>query len=272
MEATSSLLNLACGGQAHPDWTNVDYFPPRVRYNVALAGPLLRALEEGRASYRAASGATVRIADLRKGIPFPDASFDVVYHSNFLEHLERPAAQRFLAECRRVLRPGGIMRVVVPDLEEKARAYLTALDDVRAGAPGAGPLHEFAVLDLIDQMVRTRSGGELGPWLNAGWPERREPPTRTPPPKPGDDGRRSLRYRLGKRLIGTPAADRTGELHRWMYDAESLARELAGAGFARPAFMSYDESSIEHWDRYRLDERPDGSPLHHACIYGEARR
>jgi len=246
----NDLLNLASGGQAHPDWTNVDFFPARVRYALPVVGPVMRRAREGRGHYVTASGARVLVADLRKGVPFPDASFDVVYHSNFLEHLERPEARRFLEECRRVLRPGGLTRVVVPDLEEKARSYLAAL------ASGDVAAHDFAIADLIDQMVRTKHGGELADLLEPGRDDHA--------PKP-------LRQRIGERLVGTPRADETGELHRWMYDRESLARELVAAGFERPAYRAHNESEIPGWDRYRLDEKPDGSPLHHACLYAEAR-
>ncbi len=57
---------------------------------------------------------------MRQGIPFPDRSFDVVYHSHVLEHLSKSEASKFLKECSRVLRPQGVLRVVVPDLEEIA--------------------------------------------------------------------------------------------------------------------------------------------------------
>jgi SAM-dependent methyltransferase len=245
----SDLLNLACGSQAHPAWTNVDHFPARVRYQLPLVGAVMRAAQEGRGHYTTASGARVLIADLRKGVPFPDASFDVVYHSNFLEHLERAAGRRFLAECRRVLRAGGLIRVVVPDLEEKARAYLAALES------GDVDAHEFAVADLIDQMVRTTTGGELANLLE---PDR-------------EDVAKPLRQQIGERLIGKRRAADTGELHKWMYDSESLSRALADAGFTRPMFRTHTESDIPDWSHCRLDEKPDGSPLHHACIYAEAR-
>lgn len=57
------------------------------------------------------------VHNLAKGIPFPDGSVDVVYHSHLLEHLDRDVAERFLREVQRVLRLGGIQRIVVPDLE-----------------------------------------------------------------------------------------------------------------------------------------------------------
>lgn len=46
-------------------------------------------------------------------LPFPDGSFDIVTAKHVLEHTERPLAA--LAEIRRVLRPGGVLLVVVPD-------------------------------------------------------------------------------------------------------------------------------------------------------------
>lgn len=45
-------------------------------------------------------------------LPFEDASFDNVTINNGLEHLWHP--QEILNECSRVLRPGGMLQVVVP--------------------------------------------------------------------------------------------------------------------------------------------------------------
>ena len=49
-------------------------------------------------------------------IPVPDASTDVVYADQVLEHMSGiDAARLFTAEARRALRPGGVLFVVVPD-------------------------------------------------------------------------------------------------------------------------------------------------------------
>ncbi len=77
--------------------------------------------------YRAVEASPILIEELRqKGleiiegwappIPVPDASTDVVYADQVLEHMSGiDAAREFVAEARRVLRPGGTLFVVVPD-------------------------------------------------------------------------------------------------------------------------------------------------------------
>ena len=67
--------------------------------------------------------------DLTNGIPASDNSLDVVYHSHMLEHLTNSEGIQFLGECNRVLRPGGAMRLLVPDLEKFAKKYIEG-DDI----------------------------------------------------------------------------------------------------------------------------------------------
>lgn len=57
------------------------------------------------------------------GIPYPDDSVSLIYHSDILEHLSYHEAISFLKECRRVLKPGDLMRVCVPDFYEIIEAY-----------------------------------------------------------------------------------------------------------------------------------------------------
>jgi predicted SAM-dependent methyltransferase len=61
-------------------------------------------------------GAVLYNHDLVEGIPAADNSLDVVYHSHMLEHLSYAEGIDFIAACYRVLKPGGILRVLVPDL------------------------------------------------------------------------------------------------------------------------------------------------------------
>ena len=54
--------------------------------------------------------------DVRRRLPFRDSSVDYLYSSHLLEHLEREEAVLLMAESRRILKPGGAFRIVVPDL------------------------------------------------------------------------------------------------------------------------------------------------------------
>ncbi len=104
--------------------------------------------------------------DLLQPLPFADRSFDFVYHSHVLEHFRRDDAAPFLAECLRVLRRGGVLRVVVPDLEMIARGYLDALDRCRDGETAASHDYEWMMLELYDQTVREHSGGRMAEYLS----------------------------------------------------------------------------------------------------------
>jgi SAM-dependent methyltransferase len=262
-----ALLNLACGDQAHPEWTNVEFWPHCVRYRAPLLGRAFRRLDRDK-EHRNARGAPMRFTDLRDGIPYPDESFDAVYHSNFLEHLDRADAEGLLRECRRVLRPGGVLRVVVPDLEVQARAYLDALAAARAGEAGGEDRHRWALVELYDPVTRRELGGEMQAWMDAGWPwAEGAAPAARPAAAPPD-----ARTRLRWALIGRPTPDRTGEVHRTAWDAVSLAGALVAAGFEEPVFLSPEESGIEGWERYRLDTVEGGRPRHFDCLYAEAVR
>ena len=65
------------------------------------------------------------IADLTAPLPFRTSSVDLLHSEDLLEHLDEAAGKRWLAECHRVLRPGGVMRLLTPDLRAIVeRVYL----------------------------------------------------------------------------------------------------------------------------------------------------
>jgi len=134
----SRLLNVGCGNVFHPDWVNLDAAP---------------------------SAPEVTAHDLRRGIPYADESFDAVYGSHVLEHLEPCAAARLLRECLRILKPEGIARLVVPDLEAIAGLYLRSLEGALAGDAQARQRYDWIMLELYDQAVRTVPGGAMGAHL-----------------------------------------------------------------------------------------------------------
>ncbi|HKW60247.1 MAG TPA: methyltransferase domain-containing protein [Candidatus Dormibacteraeota bacterium] len=112
--ATPDLkLNLGCGHTHLEGWVNVDY-------DVSTRPDL--------------------VWDLRRPIPFPDGSAVAVFHEHLLEHIPLWAAAPFMHECRRLLRPGGVLRVAVPDFGRYARDYCgprSLIESLRPGRPTA---------------------------------------------------------------------------------------------------------------------------------------
>ncbi len=91
--------------------------------------PLARALPGAQsrqfAEFAAARG--VRFGHAGR-IPIADRTVDVLYTSHMLEHLDRREGRAFLAEAKRVLRPGGVLRIAVPDLRKLVDGYLATGD------------------------------------------------------------------------------------------------------------------------------------------------
>ncbi len=61
--------------------------------------------------------------DILRGLPFRDNTVSVIYASHILEHLFFESAKVVLMDAHRVLKPGGILRVIVPDLDSIIDAY-----------------------------------------------------------------------------------------------------------------------------------------------------
>jgi predicted SAM-dependent methyltransferase len=61
--------------------------------------------------------------DATESFPLPDASLDYVHAEHLIEHISYKKGQRTLAECRRVLKPGGVIRLATPDLERLIAVY-----------------------------------------------------------------------------------------------------------------------------------------------------
>lgn len=146
---TRQLLNVGCGRHFHQAWRNID---------VVSCDPMVEA------------------HDLRMGLPAQTNQYDMVYHSHVLEHLTPADGQRLIEECYRVLKPGGVLRIVVPDLEQIARAYLVALDEAwSSDNEGLSDSqrefrtakYEWMKLELLDQLVRQTSGGLMGPTMQS---------------------------------------------------------------------------------------------------------
>jgi len=266
-------LNFGCGDRICLDnWTNLDFHshhPSVVQHN------------------------------LLEGFPFQDRSFTAVYSSHVLEHFPLPEAHFLLQESFRVLKPGGIIRIVVPDLENTCREYVRILDAYDSD-PLARRQHQWILIEMLDQMVRNRPSGMVpdfkkqifeqndheiiayvkGRTQNTPW---------TQPPKGSFIDRlrklhpakvkekllylwvRAVRLLLPKALRQFAIDDTPlGEKHRWMYDRHSLESALEAAGFISLSFKSHSTSNITNFHASDLDSHADGSPYKNNSIYAEA--
>jgi SAM-dependent methyltransferase len=228
--ASLVIYNVGCGTRAHPACVNVDW-----SIHLRLRKLHLAWLAGSRAEKIRALPRDIVVHDLRKGIPAPAATADVVYHSHVLEHIDREDAPGFMAEIRRVLKPGGVQRVVVPDFERLARRYVESFGDEG---------HEARVADMIEQIVRREAAGTAV--------------------------QRPLRRRIENTLLGD--ARKRGETHQWMYDRLTLAALLERSGFTDISVVDHTESRIPGWNDLGLDAEPDGRPYKPDSLYMEAQK
>jgi len=71
-------------------------------------------------------------ANLVGGLPLRDACADYMHTEDFIDVLDLEQAARFLSECHRILKPGGVIRVLTPDVEQLARLYLHEPEALKA--------------------------------------------------------------------------------------------------------------------------------------------
>ena len=102
-------LNLGCGRNPLAGWTNIDggdgkrYGAPEDDVVVKL--DIFSALAE-----------------------IPSDSVGYITSEQFFEHFDRHEGHRLLGEWCRVLRPGGVVRILTPDLEKEVLIYLNKLE------------------------------------------------------------------------------------------------------------------------------------------------
>jgi predicted SAM-dependent methyltransferase len=96
-DAKDLLVNLGCGAKGKQGWINVDAFKaPNVNC----------------------------VFDCRKSLPFPDNSVKGIFCEHFFEHIDyTEEVPYFLSECYRVLQPGGVIRLIVPDATKYLEGY-----------------------------------------------------------------------------------------------------------------------------------------------------
>ncbi len=207
-------------------------------------------------------------------------------------------------ECFRILVPKGIIRVVVPDLEQIVRCYLHKLESV----PKHNELtsdYDWILVELFDQMVREQSGGEMKKLLTA----EQIPNQEFILERIGVEAQHIIDSRENKRLLNSYSWQQiigktfeklkawgygkelliwlllnkqdytalkigrfrqSGEVHQWMYDRYSLKRLLEECGFIEVKQCAAHESRIPNWTSFNLDTEPDGAIYKPDSLYMEA--
>lgn len=279
-----SYLNVGCGAKFHKDWTNVDMVsssPHVIRHN------------------------------LLKGFPFSDNIFDAVYHSQVLEHFPKEEAFKFIKECHRVLKKNGVIRIVVPDLENIVVEYKKYLDEnLNNPSRYSEANYDWILLEMYDQTVRNFTGGQMGKILKQknlvnehylvtrGMTSGNRRDTQSLYSKTmvmfkdfknasemviiltkvlGYTKRKivKLKRRTFNFLLGEKYRigdfRLSGEVHQWMYDRFSLSRLLSNAGFEDIKVKNSYESEIPDWELFELDVK-DGRAYAPSGLFIEAKK
>lgn len=263
-------LNIGCGFTFHREMTNVDFI---------------------------STAKEVMAHNLLLGIPFADNTFELVYHSHVLEHFLRADGERLISECYRVLKKGGVLRVAIPDLEQIARNYVKYLDAALKNEPGAKEKYEWTMLEMYDQVVRTKGGGDMADYIkdvsknnDAFLLERNGNEVKLMMEHLRDGNTQHLlktskpgfMYKVKSKLKDILLGDEIkalsygnfrlgGEIHQWMYDRYSLSELMKKYKFTDIKVVKYNESAIPNWSSFGLDE-VDGKVRKPDSLFMEARK
>ena len=121
MEKGNLYAQYGCGLSAPVEWLNFDSSPTLRWERTPLIGRWTKNAER--------FPPHVKVGDIVTGLPLPDGSCKGIYASHVLEHLARDDFYKALENTFKLLAPGGIFRLIVPDLAYIGREYIRLLDN-----------------------------------------------------------------------------------------------------------------------------------------------
>jgi predicted SAM-dependent methyltransferase len=131
-ELMSIRVNIGCGKAPTNGWINMDnslaikLANSPLKYKIARTLRLLNAEQIENIEWNKLN--KIKFADATKTLPLKDSSVECIYASHMIEHLSKEGALSFLKEAKRILKTGGILRLVVPDLRILIEGYLKSRD------------------------------------------------------------------------------------------------------------------------------------------------
>jgi len=202
-------VNLGCGPKGKDDWVNVDYgilallakypFLKKIAMRIGILPKRYTKWEWPK---------NLVIHDCRKKLPFKDNQMDYVYTSHLIEHFSKYEAINMLNECFRILKPGGYIRVIVPDLELLARKYVECDHNFFLANTDKRHAKDIVLADLFNMWFYTEKNRE-----------------------PISSFYGSLYHKFTRG-------------HKWLYDFESLSLMLKDCGFIDIKRRKYREGNV----------------------------
>lgn len=138
---TFNCLHIGCGLKVIDGWINIDASPSLRLSKIPFFGSYLISYIKGPEwSTKAEYG------DIAKGLDIANNSCELIFMAHVLEHLSKNDFYVALNNIYSYLKPGGIFRTIVPDLEYYVNNYIERRSNIELSSQAA---HEFMQSSLV---------------------------------------------------------------------------------------------------------------------------
>lgn len=130
------MINIGCGPTGHGDWINLDWGILAFLHRFLWLEKLIFKLglwpgDQNEINYNVKWPKNLRLVNCAKPLKFPKNSVDYIYSSHFFEHIKKFQTIAVLKSCYRCLKPGGVIRVSIPDLDFIVEQYKNNNDNIK---------------------------------------------------------------------------------------------------------------------------------------------